>query len=168
MAARASSFEECEDSLPKHWEEPYGTGRIHAALTLLSVSESKWQEKLALARQQLQDLPAVQVLKREDFAQEPGGRTPFGYKDGISFPNIRGNDVSPIVSPEEPIAAGEFVLGYPGDAGRIGPDAARRMFLAATERSSDFASCTRVWRLSGGSCVTMPPPRSLLICSPQR
>ena len=92
MAARASSFEECEDSLPRHWEEPYGTGRIHAALTLLSISENKWQEKLALARQQLQDLPAVQVLKREDFAQEPGGRTPFGYKDGISFPNIRGNE----------------------------------------------------------------------------
>ena len=57
---------------PKHWEEPYGTGRIHAALTLLSISESKWQEKLALARQQLQDLPAVQVLKREDFAQVQG------------------------------------------------------------------------------------------------
>jgi deferrochelatase/peroxidase EfeB len=66
----------------------------------------------------LQDLPAVQVLKREDFAQEHGGRTPFGYKDGISFPNIQGNDLSPIVSPEEPIAAGEFVLGYPGDCRR--------------------------------------------------
>ena len=118
MAARASSFEGCEDSLPTHWEEPYGTGHIHAALTLLSVSESKWQEKLALARQQLQDLPAVRVLKREDFAQVPGGRTPFGYKDGISFPNIRGNEVSPILSPEAPIAAGEFVLGYPGDSGR--------------------------------------------------
>ena len=91
MAARASSFEESEDSLPKHWEEPYGTGHIHAALTLLSLSESKWQEKLALARQQLQDLPAVQVLERDDFEQVPGGRTPFGYKDGISFPHISGN-----------------------------------------------------------------------------
>jgi Dyp-type peroxidase family len=121
MAARAASFEESEDSLPAHWEDPYGTGRIHAALTLLSVSESKWEEKLTLARQQLQDLPGVQVLKREDFAQVPGGRTPFGYKDGISFPNIRGNEASPIVSPEAPIAAGEFVLGYPGDSGRTVP-----------------------------------------------
>jgi len=118
MAARAASFEEAEDSLPAHWEEPYGTGRIHATLTLLSVSESKWQEKLAYARRELQDLPAVQVLRREDFSQVQGGRTPFGYKDGISFPNIKGNDPSPIVSPEEPIPAGEFVLGYPGDCGR--------------------------------------------------
>ena len=121
MAARASSFEESEDSLPKHWEEPYGTGRIHAALTLLSISDSTFQEKLALARKELQDLPAVQVLKREDFAQVKGGRTPFGYKDGISFPSIIGNDPSPILSPEAPIAAGEFVLGYPGDSGRTIP-----------------------------------------------
>src|SRR5688572_26582821 len=96
MAARAASFEESEDNLPKHWEEPYGTGRIHAALTLLSVSESTFQDKVALARQQLHGLPGVQVLKREDFAQVPGGRTPFGYKDGISFPTIKGNDASPI------------------------------------------------------------------------
>jgi Dyp-type peroxidase family len=121
MAARAPSFELCEDSLPTHWEHPYGTGRIHAALTLLCVSESTWQEKLALARQQLQDLPAVQVLQVDNFVQAPGGRTPFGYKDGISFPQIRGNVQSPIVSPEQPIAAGEFVLGYPGEGGRIVP-----------------------------------------------
>jgi deferrochelatase/peroxidase EfeB len=119
MAARAASFEESADSFPEHWEPPYGTGQIHAALTLLSTSASKWEEKLTLARQQLQDLPAVRVLEREDFEQIPGGRTPFGYKDGISFPNILGNDVSPIVSPEASIAAGEFVLGYPGDSGRM-------------------------------------------------
>src|SRR5687768_18033490 len=28
MAARAASFEESEDSLPEHWEPPYGTGQI--------------------------------------------------------------------------------------------------------------------------------------------
>ena len=121
MAARAASFEESEDSLPEHWEEPYGTGHIHAALTLLSVSESKFQEKLALARKELQNLPAVRVLKREDFAQVQGGRTPFGYKDGISFPHIEGNEVSPVSCPEPPIAAGEFVLGYPGDSRRAIP-----------------------------------------------
>lgn len=121
MAARASAFEGAEDSFPQHWDAPYGSGRIHAALTLLSVSNRGWEDTLALARQQLEDLPAVQILAREDFAQVPGGRTPFGYKDGISFPQIRGNLQSPIVSPEEPIAAGEFVLGYPGEGGRAIP-----------------------------------------------
>jgi Dyp-type peroxidase family len=121
MAARAASFEEAEDSLPAHWEQPYGTGQIHAALTLLAVSESQFEEKVGLARQQLHDLPAVRVLRREDFAQVEGGRTPFGYKDGISFPTITGNDASPILSPEPSIAAGEFVLGYPGESGRSVP-----------------------------------------------
>ena len=122
MAARAVSFEESEDSLPKHWGEylRHGTHSRSPAM-LLSISDSKFQEKLALARRELKDLPAVQVLKREDFAQGKGGRTPFGYKDGISFPSILGNDASPILSPEAPIAAGEFVLGYPGDSGRFVP-----------------------------------------------
>src|SRR5688572_7160644 len=48
MAARAGAFEESTDSLPTHWEQPYGTGQIHAALTLLSVSASKFQEKIDL------------------------------------------------------------------------------------------------------------------------
>jgi len=121
MAARAASFESADENLPAHWDAPYGTGQIHAALTLLCLTNTKWQEMLALARQQMQDLPAVQVLSRDDFEQVPGGRTPFGYKDGISFPQIRGNVLSPIVSREAPIAAGEFILGYPGEGGRIVP-----------------------------------------------
>jgi deferrochelatase/peroxidase EfeB len=64
-------------------------------------------------------LPGVTLLVREDFEQSPGERTPFGYKDGISFPNIVGNGVSPIADEEEPIAAGEFIFGYPGEAGRM-------------------------------------------------
>ena len=120
MAARVGELE-TGDSVPEKWEHPYGTGQIHVALTLLSISEQKFQDKLNLACQQLQELPGVQVLCREDFAQVAGGRTPFGYKDGISFPNICGNGASPIVSPEEPVAAGEFVLGYPGDCGRAIP-----------------------------------------------
>ncbi len=120
MVARVADFETAE-SKPDKWEPPYGTGEIHAVLTLLSVSEETFQEKVTLARQELQKLPSVQVLCREDFAQLPGGRTPFGYKDGISFPDICGNGTSPIVSPEEPVAAGEFVLGYPGDRGRAIP-----------------------------------------------
>ena len=160
MAARASSFEECEDSLPRHWEEPYGTGRIHAALTLLSISENKWQEKLALARQQLQDLPAVQVLKREDFAQVQGGRTPFGYKDGISFPTIRGNDVSPIVSPEEPIRGRvSSCLDTPAIA-VVGPDAAPRTSWPNGTLSDIRKLHVACGSLSGGSCATMPLRRS--------
>ena len=121
MASRAASFGDTGENLPDHWEAPYGSGQIHVALTLLSVSRRFWEEKLAFARQQLAELPGVELLQRVDFEQPPDARTPFGYKDGISMPKISGNNLSPISSPEEEIAPGEFVLGYPGEAGRHVP-----------------------------------------------
>jgi Dyp-type peroxidase family len=120
MAARAPSFETSEESLPAHWEQPYGTGQVHAWLTLLCVSDEKFQDKLALAREQLSDLSTVRVLAQDNYEQK-SGITPFGFQDGISFPQIRGNVATPILSPEAPIAAGEFVLGYPGEKGRAVP-----------------------------------------------
>jgi deferrochelatase/peroxidase EfeB len=156
MAARAASFEQSADSLPGHWEPPYGTGRIHAALSLLCLARDTFERTLALARQQLQDLPAVEVLCREDFAQVPGGRTPFGYKDGISFPQILGNVQSPIVSQERAIAAGEFVLGYPGEGGRRipapVPDALGRngTFLGFRKLHSRVAAFRRFLRDNSG------------------
>jgi Dyp-type peroxidase family len=119
MAARASSVGDTGESSPEHWDEPYGTGDIHVALTLLSTTNDIFQANLEKARSVLASLPAVKLLVREDFAQSPKERTPFGYKDGISFPNIIGNGISPIVDDEEPIAAGEFIFGYPGEAGRM-------------------------------------------------
>lgn len=119
MAARASSVGDTGESSPEHWDRPYGTGDIHVAITLLSTTDAIFQANLEKARSVLASLPGVTLLVREDFAQSPGARTPFGYKDGISFPNIIGNAVNPIVDDEEPIAAGEFIFGYPGEAGRM-------------------------------------------------
>src|ERR1700677_268922 len=119
MAARASSVGDTGESSPEHWDRPFGTGDIHVALTLLSTTNDIFQVNLEKARSALASLPGVKLLAREDFAQSPEQRTPFGYKDGISFPNIIGNRVSPIVDNEEPIAAGEFIFGYPGEAGRM-------------------------------------------------
>jgi Dyp-type peroxidase family len=119
MAVRASSVGDTGESSPEHWDRPFGTGDIHVALTLLSTTNDIFQANLQKARSVLVSLPGIKLLAREDFAQSPDERTPFGYKDGISFPNITGNDVSPIVDNEEPIAAGEFIFGYPGEAGRM-------------------------------------------------
>jgi hypothetical protein len=38
MAARASSVGDTGESSPEHWDQPYGTGDIHVALTLLSTT----------------------------------------------------------------------------------------------------------------------------------
>jgi Dyp-type peroxidase family len=119
MAASAAIVGDTGESSPEHWDRPYGTGDIHIAVTLLSTTSDIFQANLEKARAVLASLPGVTLLAREDFAQSPGQRTPFGYKDGISFPNIVGNGVNPIADEEEPIAAGEFIFGYPGEAGRM-------------------------------------------------
>jgi Dyp-type peroxidase family len=119
MAARSSNVGDTGESSPEHWDRPYGTGDIHVALTLLSTTNDIFQANLEKARSALASLPGVKLLARENFAQSPEERTPFGFKEGISFPNILGNSVNPIVDDEEPIAAGEFVFGYPGEAGRM-------------------------------------------------
>jgi deferrochelatase/peroxidase EfeB len=120
MAARAPAFELSDESLPSHWDPPYGTGEINAWLTVLCASKEKYEEKLQLASEQLQDLSGVKVLAKDEYEQD-SGITPFGYRDGISFPQIRGNVENWFPSPEDPIEPGEFVLGYPGEKGRSVP-----------------------------------------------
>ena len=125
MAKRAPAFETCEGS----WEPPYGTGQVHGWMTVLcgatnsspdamAAARKNFQDRINLAGQQLETLPRVKILARDDYEQTTG-ITPFGYQDGISFPDILGNEVQRgLKTSEPPIAAGEFVLGYPGEGGR--------------------------------------------------
>ena len=72
---------------------------------------------MELARQQYQGLPGVSVLDSQDFGAQPGDLNPLGYKDGIGQPAIEGSGVDPLPGQGRPIKAGEFILGYPGEAG---------------------------------------------------
>jgi Dyp-type peroxidase family len=51
------------------------------------------------------------------FGAQPGSRNSLGYKDLIGQPAIEGSGVDPLPGQGQPIKAGEFVLGYPGEAG---------------------------------------------------
>jgi len=53
----------------------------------------------------------------QDFGAQPGSRNPLGYKDSIGQPAIDGSGVEPLPGQGRPIKAGEFILGYPGEAG---------------------------------------------------
>lgn len=117
MASRAEILGDVGTSAPEHWDWAYGTGDIHIAISLLAVTEDAWLRTLEIARAELAAVPGVTLLVRENFAQVPGGRTQFGYRDGISFPEIAGNGPNPIPDLAEPVAAGEFVLGYPSETG---------------------------------------------------
>ena len=117
MAARADILLDRGENDPKNWDEPFGSGRIHVAISVFSDSEEKWRHTMALARQLYQECSGVSVLDVQDFGAQPGDLNPLGYKDGIGQPAIEGSGVDPLPGQGRPIKAGEFILGYPGEAG---------------------------------------------------
>ena len=118
MAARAGRLGDVGDSAPASWEPPFGTGEIHALVSLTADSEDLWRRSIAAARTAIA-AAGVRILGQQDVAALPGTRTTFGYRDGISFPNIAGLPESPFTAPERPIATGEFLLGYPCESGAV-------------------------------------------------
>ncbi|MFB7501819.1 Dyp-type peroxidase [Streptomyces sp. NPDC056161] len=121
MAARAELIGDLGESAPAHWERPFGTEDVHIALSALSSDAAQLDKELEQARVAYQDTPGVQVIWQQDVRQLPTGRTTFGFRDGISHPNIEGVGL-PGSNPQElPIKAGEFILGYPDETGNLPP-----------------------------------------------
>lgn len=117
MAAGADILLDRGENDPKNWDQPFGSGRIHIAISVFSDSEEKWRRTMALARQQYHGFSGVTVLDSQDFGAQPGDLNPLGYKDSIGQPAIEGSGIDPLPGQGRPIKAGEFILGYPGEAG---------------------------------------------------
>jgi Dyp-type peroxidase family len=99
MAARAQHLGDVGINDPQNWDQAYGKGEVH------------------IAREQLEGFSGVSLLAMQDFGAQPGDRNSLGYKDGIDQPAIEGSGVDPLPGQGQPIKAGEFILGYPGEAG---------------------------------------------------
>lgn len=117
MAARARQLGDIGLNDPKNWDQEYGKGEVHIGLSAFSDSEESRRRILGIARKQLEGFSGVSVLAIQDFGAQPDDRNSLGYKDGIDQPPIEGSGVDPLPGQGEPIKAGEFILGYPGEAG---------------------------------------------------
>ena len=117
MAARAQQLRDEGVNDPKNWDEQFGKGQAHIGLSAFSDSTEKWRRVLAWAREQYQDLSGVCVVGSQDFGAQPGDLNPLGYKDGIDQPPIEVSGIEPLPGQGQPIKAGEFILGYPGEVG---------------------------------------------------
>jgi Dyp-type peroxidase family len=117
MAARAPQLGDTDANDPKNWDQPYGQGDVHVGVSAFSSSEEDRRRILTIARKQLEGFSGVSVLAMQDFGAQPGDRNSLGYKDGIDQPAIEGSGVEPLPGQGRPIKAGEFILGYPGEAG---------------------------------------------------
>ena len=117
MAARADRLRDQGLNDPHHWEQPFGTGDVHIGVSVFSDAEETWRDTLQMARRQYEGLAGVKVLLAQDFGAQPGDLNPLGYKDSIGQPAVEGCGVDALPGQGRPIKAGEFVLGYPGEAG---------------------------------------------------
>ena len=131
MAARAEQLRDFDVNAPENWMAPFGDkGDIHVGAAIIADTKDKWQAKLDELRDNLTDHidvdnPAngdVEILIEQDFGSNDNVKNVFGYRDGISNPEIQGSGIqTPSNHDGDPIAAGEFVLGYEGEAGLVAP-----------------------------------------------
>jgi deferrochelatase/peroxidase EfeB len=119
MAARADDLGDTGESAPEHWEQPLGSPQVHVAIVAVAPDHAQLEPILADANNALRELPGVTPIWRQDTYLDHRERTSFGFKDGISNPDIEGSG-NPVTNPHEaPFKAGEFVLGYLDGTGSL-------------------------------------------------
>jgi len=121
MRSRSETIGDVGDSHPDRWPNELGSRTIHALLIVAADSvEDLNREVLHFVR----DAAAhgVSLVFQQDGMTRPDapGHEHFGYRDGISQPGVRGLTASSYPAgsddrdpPQDVVAAGEFVLGYP-------------------------------------------------------
>jgi Dyp-type peroxidase family len=157
MAPRAAILHDFGANAPANWEYPFGTPDSHIALAIYAQDEQSLQQVLELARKSHQDLPHISVLYRMQFGELPGGRNPFGFKDGLHNPQVEGSGSAGRAGDEAPIKAGEFVMGYPDESGQTAqtphPEELRRngTFVALRKFHMDVAAFRKYLRAQASS-----------------
>jgi Dyp-type peroxidase family len=117
MAGRAEELRDSGVNAPEHWERAFGTGEIHIGVSVFSDSEETWHRTMDTARRHYEGRAGITVVSAHDFGAQPGDLNPLGYRDSIGQPAIEGSGVDPLPGQGPAIKAGEFILGYPGEAG---------------------------------------------------
>lgn len=121
MAARAEEIGDVGKNGPDHWERPLGSPEVHIAIAATAPDRTRLEQVLEREKRSYQELPGVTMIYRQDCSQLPTGREHFGFRDGIGQPAIEGSGLTGSNPQEAPLKAGEFVLGYLDEAGRLPP-----------------------------------------------
>jgi Dyp-type peroxidase family len=115
MAARAAVLGDTGESSPENWEKPLGTSEVHVILTAVAPDARHLEAAFERARTTHRDLTGVTLIWRQDCHALPSEKEPFGFRDGMSHPAIEGSGIPGTNPGEQPLKAGEFILGYPDE-----------------------------------------------------
>ena len=127
MASRKQLLGDLGDSDPAHWEDCFKSGDAHVLVMISAKDKATLSERDQNIRELVARRGGASVVVTELGAVLPTGREHFGYADGFSQPAIAGSrfpDHPGAGAPSEkgdwrPIAAGEFILGYPDEQGAL-------------------------------------------------
>ncbi|GAA3472218.1 Dyp-type peroxidase [Nonomuraea roseola] len=119
MAARAKALGDVGENSPEHWESPLGTPDVHVVLVALAPDSAELEAAIDRARPAYEALSGVKAIWRQNCHALPTETEPFGYRDGISHPAVEGSGIPGSNTLEEPLKAGEFVLGYRDELGGL-------------------------------------------------
>ena len=121
MAARARELGDIGESAPEHWETPLGTPDVHVVLVAVAPNAELLERVLERGRNAYQQLSGLEVIWRQECYALPTEKEHFGFKDGISHPAVEGSGIPGSNPQEQPLKAGEFVIGYRDETGGFPP-----------------------------------------------
>ena len=120
MAARAPILGDTGCNDPSNWVDNTRSPDLHAIAILFARDGAERAGAVAAHRKLLADCQGVEVLSSLDLEAIPPldyAHDHFGYRDRLSQPVIAGSWDKPTPGSGGPLAAGEFILGYPDESG---------------------------------------------------
>ncbi|BBX15907.1 peroxidase [Mycolicibacterium duvalii] len=124
MAARADILGDTGSAAPSHWLGQLAGDELHAIAILFARNEEQARLSIANHDALLARTDGVRSLSHLDLNASPPfnyAHDHFGFRDRLSQPVIKGSGEDPTPGSGEPLAPGEFILGYPDENGPV-PD----------------------------------------------
>ncbi len=121
MVARSEILGDTGKNHPDNWRDDMANPNLHG-IVIFFARDAGERDRAKLEHQKLvAQCKGVEIISGLDLDATPPleySHDHFGYRDRLSEPAIEGSGVKPAqASSDIPLKAGEFILGYPDEAG---------------------------------------------------
>jgi Dyp-type peroxidase family len=120
MAARADILGDTGANAPEHWVGGLAGEELHAIAILFSRTDEQCRRSIEEHDKLLARTDGVRSLSYLDLNATPPfnyAHDHFGFRDRLSQPAMKGSGEEPTPGSGDPLEPGEFILGYPDEAG---------------------------------------------------